>query len=189
MAYPYNLSEILELMGYTESDFYVEDHLDGNGPLISNWNHTDSQPTDDTVVAFYNNYLSHDDRLIEKKYIAKKRIDVAAEHARRRYLSFGSGQAMSYLRKEEDAQKYKDAGYPAIGSPNEYPWITAEVDATSLSAQVTADNILTQRDAWITIGTTIEKERRIGKIAIDASSDETNVTIVQDSTISILDAI
>jgi len=190
MAYIYNLSKVLTLMGYElDTDFYVEDNDDGNGPLITQWNHVDDTPTETEVSTFYDNYLLHSDRLGEYKLVARGKVDIAAERARRRYLSFGSGQAMSYLRKEDDAQAYKDAGYPALGSPVEYPWVNAEAEATNVTAQQAADTILAQRDAWLVIGVQIEKERRIGKENIDAANDEDGVNTARDTVIAILEGI
>lgn len=175
-------------MGYKENtDFVVIDRLDGNGPIIEQWNHADPVPSENDIETWYNNYLSHSDRLVEKKSAAKLRVDVAAEHARKRYLTSGSGQAMTYLRKETEAQAYKDAGYPAVGE--DYPWIKAEMDATGNTGQECADNILSQSSAWLTIGTNIEKERRKGKLNIDAENDVADVNEARDEAIAVLDAI
>lgn len=185
-----SLPKILQLMGYNvTTDFSVTDLNDGNGPFISHWDHVDTQPTQTEINDFETAYLAHADRLIEKKTEAKYPVDLAAENSRNKYLTTGSGQAISYLRKEDDAEKYKADGYPVIGSPSEYPWITAEVNATGLSAQEAADAILAQRDAWLTLGTKIEEERRLGKLAIDAASDESEVNTARDNAVATLEAL
>lgn len=191
MAYPSNLGEILRLMGYISSeDFDVLDDNDGNGPYIYEWKHGDPEPTENDITTWYTNYLNHSDRLIEIKTIAKRVVDHTAELVRNKYLTIGSGQAMTYIRKETEAHAYKDAGYPVIsGSPSNYPWIKAEMDATGNTGQECADNILTQSSLWLAIGTTIEKERRQGKINIDAASDESSVNTIKDTVVATLDAI
>lgn len=188
MAYPNNLSTILQLMGYKlDIDFYAKDNLDGNGPLITQWKHEDPTPTESQINSFYTNYLNDSDRLLEKKAEAKIYVDIEAETARNRYLTIGSGQAMTYIRKEIDAQAYKDAGYPTIDET--YPWINAEVEATGNTGQKCADDILAQATIWISIGTTIEKYRRQGKINIDAAINEEGVDIAKENAISLLEAI
>lgn len=188
MAHLNKLAVILELMGYElDTDFIVIDNGDGNGPIIDEWNHVDPEPSENDIETWYNDYLSHSDRFIERKSAAKHRVDIAAEHARKRYLTFGSGQAITYIRKEAEAQAYKDARYPSIKS--NYPWIKAEMDATGNTGQECADDILTQASAWLSVGTKIEKIRRLGKLSIDAANSDEDINEARDDAIVTLNVI
>lgn len=219
MAYPNGLGTILRLMGYEpDVDFEVADDGQGpyiavwnvylpqgspipvGSPCIEgspagspNCKPVPPElaptPTEQEVEDFYAAYIADPERLVEKKSAAKRTVDRRAEYIRRGYITFGDGQAMTYLRKEDEAEKYKTAGYPTIGSPVDYPWIQAEMDATGLSGQQAADLILAQRDAWLTVGTAIEKERRLGKVNIDAATDEAGVNTARDNATAALEAL
>ena len=125
--------------------------------------------------------------LADEKDYAKSMIDDAASEASGRYISNGFGQALRYQGKADDATAYVDAGYPADTTP--YPFITAEVNATGKTATQAADDILSTRSAWITIGASIEEERIGGKVNVDAAADNAEVISARDAAISALDLI
>lgn len=188
MAYPLYTATILQLMGYEpDTDFEVWD--DGAGPYIAVWLHADPEPTDTDVNNFYASYLAHPDRLVEQKTEAKRLVDEAAEVARLRYVTTGSAQAMVYLRKETEADAYKLAGYPAVGSPNEYPHLTQEAANTGQTEQQVADLIIATRDLWIEKSALIEGERMGGKKNVDDAADESAVDTARDNAVAALDAI
>jgi hypothetical protein len=93
---------------------------------------------------------------------AQARIDEAAETARARYITLGSGQAMTYLQKRTEAQAYKDAGYPADASS--YPHIVAKATASGITNQQAADLILATAAAWLAKSSQIEQIREAGKL-------------------------
>jgi len=118
---------------------------------------------------------------------AKNSVDNSAEAARSRYLTWGAGQAMTYQEKSDEATDYVASGYPADLSS--FPFIQAEVNATGKTATQTADDILTQRSAWIAVGAQIEEARLGGKANIDAANSETAIDTARDNVVAILDAI
>lgn len=124
--------------------------------------------------------------LDDQKIRAKYAIDMTAEKIRRKYITSNPGQVGTYNEKYIEAKAYKDAGYPSIGSPIDYPFIQAEVDATGMTAQDAADLIITTRNAWIIMAANIEKERRKGKLNIDSASTSTDIITAQDNAISLL---
>lgn len=188
MAYPVNLGQILAFMGYKSLvDFEVVDMLDGNGPTIAEWNHADPQPTESDVTTFYAAYESSPDRLNEYKALARYKVDQAAEYARLRYITNGAGQAMVYQLKGAEAEAYITAGYPVDTSS--YPFIQAEMNATGKTKEQAADDIITQRNAWVALGASIEQQRLAGKGAVDAAIDEVGVDSARDTAVTILDGI
>jgi len=188
MAYPYNLGKILQLMGYDpEADYEVKDDEDGNGPYFVSFSGS-PVPSEDDINTFYTNYQASPDRLVDAKHVAKIEIDNMAEIVRLKYITAGFGQSMTYQEKAAEAQEYKDAGYPTI-TGSEYPWVKAEMDATGDNGQTAADDILAQRAAWVAIGTVIERERRLGKINVDAAGDESAVTTAKDAALVTLGAL
>lgn len=131
--------------------------------------------------------------LADKKMYAIKTIEAVAETARRRYITDGAGQAMTYQEKGEEAADYVAAGYPAAtGSPPTYagyPFIQAEVEATGKTSTQAADDIIAQKSVWIAVGATIEKERVGGKKAVNEATTNQGVTTARDNAVSALDAI
>ncbi len=118
---------------------------------------------------------------------AYDRIDTSAEKARLRFVTDGAAQAMTYQLKGDDAAKYISDGYPVDYST--YPFVQAEVQATGKTATDAANDIVAQRDLWISVGATIEKERIGGKNAVLTTTDLEGIQLVTKSAINILDAI
>lgn len=121
------------------------------------------------------------------KTVAKNSVDAAAERARLRYITSGSGQALVYQEKGEQASAYVTAGYPA--DTTGYPFIEAEINATGKTKEAAADDILTQRTAWISLGATIEQERLSGKKSIDDATDKAGIDTALSTALSTIDAI
>ena len=175
-------------MGYElDTNFEVQDDMDGNGPYFVFWSHADPQPTENDINTFWSAYQVDPERLVEYKAQARYDVDYAAEMARLRYITNGAGQALVYERKEEEARAFVTAGYPADTSP--YPFITAEINATGKSKEDAADDIITKADAWIVVGANIEEQRITGKAAVDAAVDNTGVDSARATAIATLDAI
>lgn len=120
--------------------------------------------------------------LSEVQLRANQEIDSKAEEVRLRYITPGSGQAGTYLIKERQAQEYRDGGY---GSPVPI-MVQAEMDATGLSGEQAADLILGQRDFWLVKAADIERERRTGKVAVDAAQTPAAVATAKASAIAAL---
>jgi len=120
--------------------------------------------------------------------IAKNEIDGLAEEARLRYITAGSGQAIVYQEKALDAERHKADGYPE-GGLSSYPWIKAEVDATGQTPKAATDFVLAQRDAWVAVGTEIEKNRRFWKLEVDKATDEAGIETAKSRAMALLEAL
>lgn len=142
-----------------------------------------------TIVAAKATRVNPPVSLADYKTMAKGLIDVTAGKARQRYITAAPGQDAVYLMKYDEAKAYKDAGYPTIGGPDEYPHLTAEATSTSQTEQQVADLVIATRDAWVTLSASIEGERIGGKQDVDAGVDEAEVDASSTATIIALDAI
>lgn len=141
-------------------------------------------------VATYVARVSGPLTLVDAKLAAYRAIDDAAGAARARYLTISYGQEATYLLKAADAEKYRDAGYPDV-SINQYPWVKAKARSTAATPGATeyqgaADEILATRDAWLTIGTEIERLREAGKHDVQFALDNAEVDAITAATVSVL---
>lgn len=125
--------------------------------------------------------------LEEEQQRAKDSIDLASEQARKRHITPGSGQAMTYMEKVDEAIDYVAANYPA--DLTSYPMIQAEVNATGKTPNQAADDIIAIRTAWISISAQIEEIRLKAKIDVMAATDNASVQTIADNAISQLDLI
>jgi len=150
----------------------------------------DQLPTGNAVEFVWNDTTNQIDVIIDlanAKVQAKNEIDNIAENTRLKYITSGSGQSNTYAEKASQAQKYKDAGYPA--DTTGYELVQAEANATGDTPTVSADSILAIRATWLLIAADIEEERRRGKINVDAAVDAAAVTIAKDAAITALEAL
>lgn len=127
------------------------------------------------------------DNIGDAKSYAYSQIDIEAGNARARYITIVPGQSETYQEKATDAAAYANAGYPEDATP--YPWVHAEAQATGMTAQQAADNILATKAGWLALGTAIEGLRIGGKASVAAASTQTEVLSIMRSTISSLKAI
>jgi hypothetical protein len=107
---------------------------------------------------------AHD--LTALKAQVKDRIDAAAETCRLKYITPGSGQAMVYQQKAEEAKACLAAISPVDSN---YPLLSAEATATGVTISELAQNVATLTAQWIGLASAIEA-RRIGgkKVVSDA---------------------
>lgn len=183
-----NILLTLEQLGYTNGTDY-EVHPDD--PFsIAVWKHADPQPDQATLDAAWATVAASlpTPSLDDIKLIAKYTVDMFAGKVRQRFITTGSGQEMIYLRKEDQAEAFKAAGYPE-GNLSDYPLIEAEAIATDDTGQQATDAILAQRDLWLSAGATIERVRREGKNTIDQQLSEAGVDVAKNATLAALDAI
>ena len=97
------------------------------------------------------------------------KIDADAENCRLRFITPGAGQAITYLRKEEQARAWVAAGRPSDASA--YPFLTDEATATGQSVGTLADTIIANADIWgAQIGPAIEALRLGGKASRRAAT-------------------
>jgi len=110
--------------------------------------------------------LTADDVDIEpvKAFVCAK-IDRAAEALRDSYITPGSGQALTYQYKAQEALAWQaDHNAPT-------PFLAAEAAALGMTLADLVAEVLAQRDAWIAIGSTIEGARRKAKADVTAAGD------------------
>ena len=127
--------------------------------------------------------------LADVKAEAKRVVDNAASSARAKYITSGTGQDAVYLVKYDEAKAYKDAGYPATGSPSAYPHLTAEANGTGQTEQQVADTVIATRDTWLLLSAQIEGERLGGKKNIEDAVDGSGVNTARDNAVTALEAI
>lgn len=96
-----------------------------------------------------------------------------AEQERALHLTPGAGQAMTYLRKEDEARRFA-----ADGEAGEYPFLTAEAASTGASLADTAALVLAQANAWAMLGAAIEGHRRGLIVAIEAARDAAEIEAI-----------
>jgi hypothetical protein len=87
------------------------------------------------------------------------------------------------LAKERQADTFKAANY--IGTVPGL--VQAEADATGLTPQQACDSILTTRDQWLVKAAQIERERRKGKINVQAAITINAVTTALNTALTALD--
>lgn len=123
--------------------------------------------------------------LDDVKLRAKSEIDTAAERVRLKYVTNGSGQALTYQEKAKQSDAFKAAGYtPTDGTG--FPFVQAEAVATGVTAQDAADFIIATRDQWVLKGSDIEEERTRGKKNVTDAADTAAVEAAKDNAISAL---
>lgn len=106
----------------------------------------------------------------------KAGIDAAAEAARLKYITPGSGQALEYQAVTEEARALQADQNP---SPANYPNLQASVGididpATGLAStdiHGSARSVLAMQGAWAAVGAAIRQTRLTVKAAIDAAGD------------------
>ncbi|MDM7852679.1 hypothetical protein [Pseudochrobactrum kiredjianiae] len=112
------------------------------------------------------------------KLTLKMQIDQSAETERLKYITPGTGQAMTYQQKVAEAQAYKSATNP---NPEDYPILASEVGITAPTLAEVADTVLAAYHQWQQIGAAIEAIRLGAKRDIDESTTEAAARAVLDS--------
>lgn len=91
------------------------------------------------------------------------KIDAQAETVRSLFITPGSGQAITYLRKEQEAAAY-------LADPNaSTPILTAEAQAVGVTVAELAAEVSQNAQAWAVIGAKIEAARRGAKVAVETA--------------------
>lgn len=112
------------------------------------------------------------------KVALRQHVDAQAEVERLKYITPGTGQAMTYQQKVAEAQSYKSATNP---NPENYPILASEVGITAPTLSEVADTVLAAYRQWQQIGAMIEAIRLGAKRDIDASVTEAAARAVVDS--------
>jgi hypothetical protein len=115
---------------------------------------------------------------------AKEEIDAAAEAARTRYITPGSGQVLEYEAAYREAVDY------AAGLSGTYSMLQADVDA-GLAADLAAAaaTVILTRQQWEEIGSVIRRIRLQAKAAVDAEPTSEEVVKIRIRTVAQLGAI
>lgn len=116
--------------------------------------------------------------------VAKEAIDAAAEAARTRYITPGSGQVLEY------EAAYREAVDFAAGLPGVYSMLQADVDAgLSVDLAAAATAVIQTRLQWEEIGSVIRRIRLQAKAAVDAEPTSEEVVKIRIRTVAQLGAI
>jgi hypothetical protein len=111
------------------------------------------------------------------KTTTKSAIDTAAEFERSKYITAGSGQAMTYMQKAAEAARCLSVDTP---DEAEYPLLMAEVGITSSTLLGVAAVVNAAFSQWQIIGGGIEAARLSAKAAVaDAQSTEEVLAIFE----------
>lgn len=105
----------------------------------------------------------------DRRTAAKNTIDTEAGNARTRFVSAGQLVAEEYLQAENAAQQWTDSGRPASQVPDD---VQVWADASGMTPDQAADNILATAANWRTLITTIRQIRLSGKAAVDSATDQ-----------------
>ena len=104
----------------------------------------------------------------EIKTRLKAEVDKAAEVERLKYITPGTGQAMTYQQKVAEAQGYIAATNPKL---TDYPLLASEVGITAPTLSEVAETVLVAYRQWQQIGAMIEAIRLGAKRDIDAAGN------------------
>jgi len=119
----------------------------------------------------------------------KSQIDVAAENERLRYITAGSGQAMTYQEKVAQSFAYTKTWLAHAADPDNVPEVKmAEYPLLAASLGIDGDTLLEVSETvtyayalWQQIGAAIEATRLLAKIAIDNAVDEADAQSIFDA--------
>lgn len=103
------------------------------------------------------------------KVALSAQIDAAAEAVRARYITPGSGQAMTYQAKATEAERL--AADPAPDAAT-YPLLSAEIGVTGDTLADVGAVVRAAHAQWQIMGGAIERARLAGKAAVMAAGDE-----------------
>lgn len=158
----------------------------GNWQLLERWLVDDRPTYSDLVrhdVAVENGkvvvravYAARD--LAAVKAAVKASISAAAETARHKYITPGSGKAMSYQEVAAEAKRHV-----ATGGAGEYPFLAARVASgryPDIATAVTAT--LALEAAWTAVGAAIDEIEDRAKLAIDAATTVDQVRAAEQAT-------
>lgn len=113
--------------------------------------------------------------LADTKRAKKAEIDAAAELARLKFITPGSGQAMTYQAKSDEARRFSSDTAP---NASEYPLLSAELGITGPTLADVASAVLAALAQWQQIGGAIETVRLTAKASIENATSIADVQSV-----------
>lgn len=130
-------------------------------------------------------YVPAPQPISDYKKSAKSAIDTASGNARAAFPSPGSLVDAEYYLAERQAREYKSAGYSGAVPGSVQSWM----DASGMTAQQAADDIIATADQWYGVLELIRSARLAGKAAVDAAADHAAVDAAAAASVATLDAI
>lgn len=103
---------------------------------------------------------------------ALRAIDAAAEAQRAKYITAGSGQAMTYMSKLEEARLQVD------GAPGPFPILAACVGSDGATVAEVANTVIATAEAWTAIAAQIEGARLGAKREVQQAAAVADVKAV-----------
>lgn len=130
--------------------------------------------------------------LDEAKAYARRAIDEAAERARTKYVTPGSGQAMEYQACREEAIRYLG------GESGSWPMLQADVSGGTLhpvtgqpvqNLEEAAEAVMIMYGAWQQVGAAIRTIRLGAKAQVTQASSQAQVAQIREQAIASLDSL
>lgn len=149
LVYDKETGEVLSRNSGPEGAAYLQGERPGRANFVVPYEIWDSAPLDMNGV----------------KALAAGRIDEVAEACRARFITPGSGQAMTYTYKAEEAKAY------AADHTAPTPFLSAEADALGSTVEVLASEVLAMVAAWTLVGSRIEGARMGAKAALGRAAN------------------
>jgi hypothetical protein len=174
--------------------YFVKYSVDGQ-PIATNTfiDSFDEIPTDQIEVTKdkFDEVLQGLGDVSLQKTMACQVIDKKAGDVRLRFITSVPGQAETYIMKADEAKKIKALNYNLTQQEiaAQFPVVHGEMLATGANIIVVCETILATEAGWKNIAAAIEKERRQGKISIDACTNMSEIQAQLSGAIASLDAI
>lgn len=116
-------------------------------------------------------------RLAAEKRAAVAQVNGMADQVRRMFITPIIGQEMVYLEKEAEARRYLNDVEPDL---SDYPFISAEVGVSAVTAQQVAQLYLNLGAQWRVVGSMLENVRLGSIAAIEASTTLAQISAAVD---------
>ena len=117
--------------------------------------------------------------LEEAREYALRTVDDAAEEARLRHITSGSGQAIEYQRAIEEARRLQS------GDTGKYPMLDASVDAgIAADRQEAANQVLDNEAFSISTGAVIRQTRLAAKKTLRSLSDMRSIAVKRNQAVT-----
>jgi len=110
----------------------------------------------------------------------KASVDFEAEQVRLKYITPGGGQALTYIRKVEQARAAIAHPDP---QPADFPLLAATIGIDGETIVDVAHAVLAMDAVWDRVGAAIEQARMFAKTAIDAAPDATAAYAARDAVV------
>lgn len=117
-------------------------------------------------------------RLAAEKRAAVAQVNGMADQVRRMFITPIIGQEMVYLEKEAEARRYLNDVEPDL---SDYPFISAEVGVSAVTAQQVAQLYLNLGAQWRVVGSMLENVRLGSIAAIEAATTLAQISAAVDA--------